>query len=350
MDSANPVGSSVHDAGEAIDKLGLLEQSNLPTEEQPTEEPAQQLDSEAEEPEQETPEAESKASEDTSADTDAGDDAGLELPDTLEALSEALGLEANGLDALKVNVKVNGATQEVTLADAVKGHQMEADYRHKTAELAEQKRGHEAEQQKLQEQWRQRFDSIQGLEDRLSELVGGSADLQRILDEEGTEAYTRAKIQHDVRQEALTHAKGERDKANQEAAQKQHGQIQAYLQGEQAKLAQSFPELSHPEKGPKIRTDMRTYLGGQGFSDGDIGGLIDHRMVLVVRDAMRYRALEKSKPATTKKLKALPKVLKPGAAGSGDQDKRDRGTALVQHAKKTGTVKDAARVFEHILR
>ena len=56
--------------------------------------------------------------------------------------------------------------------------------------------------------------------------------------------------------------------------------------------------MTHPEKGPQFRKQMRDYLSSVGFNNQEIDSVYDHRYVMLVKDAMSYRNLQKAKPQT----------------------------------------------------
>jgi hypothetical protein len=90
-------------------------------------------------------------------------------------------------------------------------------------------------------------------------------------------------------------------------------------------------------------------LQGKGFTQQDMKGIVDARIMDVLYDGYRYRALQKSKPAVTKKLKTLPKVVKPGAARDKGEINQDRRTAKVRRLAKTGSRDAAASFFEDLV-
>ena len=345
--NANPhVGSGVRDAAAVIEQSGLLEQSvevdadEPPVEQAPEETPATPEDGEP-----------APTPEDTPAEAEAESEPQEKLPDTLDGLAEAVGLSADEFaDHLNVPVIVNGETRMVTLAEARKGYQLEADYRHKTADLAESKRVFEAQTQQAVQSWQQRFESLNGLTGQLEKAVQEDAGaLDRILTEEGSEAYLAAKARVDQKKELLGHAKAEAEQATKRLQEEQLMFHETYLRDQNSLLVQKLPEIADAEKGPKMKALLRTYLQEAGFNEQEMGQLVDHRQVLVVRDAMRYRDLMKSKPSTVKKLKGLPKVQKPGAAPEKGDVARTRVTANLQRLKKSGSRKDAATLLEGIL-
>ncbi len=355
--NANPhLGSDVRDVAALIEQSGLLEQS-LTVDGEPPAEQAPEKAPATPEPET-TPEEEELALLDnegeqpeTSPEAEAEPEPQEELPDTLDGLAEAVGLSADEFaDHLNVPVTVNGETRMVTLAEARKGYQLEADYRHKTADLAESKRVFEAQTQAAVQSWQQRFESLDGLTEQLEKAVSDdTGNLDRILAEEGFEAHYAAKQKVDQKKELLLHTKGQQQRSAYEIQEAQRQKTETYLREQNSLLVQALPEIADTEKGPKLKASLRTYLQEAGFNEQEMTQLVDHRQVLVVRDAMRYRDLQKAKAPMLKKLKGVPKVVKPGAKPEKGDVARSRGAANLQRLKKSGSREDAAKLLEGIL-
>lgn len=121
----------------------------------------------------------------------------------------------------------------------------------------------------------------------------------------------------------------------------QQGQAQAAQQGlvaEQSALLAKLPEWRNSETRTKEQQTIARELASYGFNDAEIAGLQDHRMVLVARDAMRWRALQANKADKVQQVRAAPPVIKPGAKQ--DKGKADARTDLKQF-------RDAGRKGEH---
>jgi hypothetical protein len=95
-----------------------------------------------------------------------------------------------------------------------------------------------------------------------------------------------------------------------------HRQMQekamAEFVAEQGKVLQSrIPEFADPNKAREITGKIRsTASEAYGFSDQELGGIVDARHVLVLHDAMKWRELQ---AARTKQAPAAPKSIKPVA-------------------------------------
>ena len=321
---ANPETGAITDDQSAVAHVAGLLEPTEPTEQDREKKPkANQAEPEAEVEAEGEDAPEAEPSSEQEAETEPGEGEGEELPDTLEGLAEALGMEPDELAGyLKVPAKRGGKVEHVTLADAIKGQQLDADYRQKTMELSEQRRQLETQAQEATQRWQeqtQRLDTlIQSLEGNLEAEPTGE-QMAQLLETDPKE-YMRITARVKAQQERIDAAKKARDEELSKQEKQFNLAVQQYRSDQQRLLVEKVPELSDPDKLATFERNVATYLKGQGFTDQDVagffGGPFDHRHVLLVRDAMRYRALQNGKKGLGKRLQALPKVQKPGASPS----------------------------------
>ncbi len=116
-----------------------------------------------------------------------------------------------------------------------------------------------------------------------------------------------------------------------------HRQMQekamAEFVAEQSKLLQSrIPEFADPNKAREITGKIRsTASEAYGFTDDELGGIVDARHVQVLHDAMKWRELQ---AARTQKAPAAPKSIKPVARRSEPQQFVRK--KQIDAARKTG--------------
>lgn len=315
-EAVTPEEGAVVDESTAIERIsGLLE----PDEGSPEAQEPETSQVTREEPEASQVEAEAEAEPETPEAEPEGEDE--ELPDTLEGFAELLGVTPEDFAShLKVNAKVKGEVGQVTLAEAINGYQREADYSRQTMELAEQRRGFETQAQQANERWQSDFERLNTAIEQAESLLGGGKSPEELaqLLEENPQEYLRVQAHDQARQQALSKAKEERDKMLQEAEQKHKDELVRYRVHQQQMLVTKLPELRDQGKLQKFESETSDYLRTQGFSEDEVGaffgGAYDHRHVLILRDATKFRALQKGAKELPKKLKALPKVQKPGTA------------------------------------
>ena len=107
------------------------------------------------------------------------------------------------------------------------------------------------------------------------------------------------------------------------------------------------PEIADPRTGPRLRQDVHQGMAEEyGFSAAELNDLYNHRTILMARDALAYRRMQKAKPGTRAKPREKPVVMKPGAKQGRSFDAASRFAAKRDRLRRHGTLRDAAAVFE----
>jgi len=114
------------------------------------------------------------------------------------------------------------------------------------------------------------------------------------------------------------------------------------------KLSELIPEWNDAEKQPVLSRNIREYALNEGYEQGEIDGLIDARSVNVLLKAMRYDELQKA-DVKTKKVRNRPKMAKPGARRAKSDAAKRRKAELSKKLKRSGGVKDAAKLLEDLI-
>jgi hypothetical protein len=86
------------------------------------------------------------------------------------------------------------------------------------------------------------------------------------------------------------------------------------------------------------RKVISTVAKDYGFENKDVEQVYDHKLMKVLHDAYLYRQLQRAKPEASKKVVAIPKVLKPGSAEKTNTSSASDDAAL--RLKKTGRGED----------
>ena len=153
-------------------------------------------------------------------------------------------------------------------------------------------------------------------------------------------AYMEQQLQFQKDQQAFQEKVGymqQQAQANQET----HNQArQAYLAQEVEMLKGFHPELFDEQKGPEVKQQLVTQASeNYGFSPEEINGVMDHRHMRVLLDAIAYRQLnsEAGKKQVEQKVQAKQvrsTKRKVNAESAQRQKQRDR-------LKQTGNIEDA---------
>lgn len=272
-------------------------------------------------------------------------------PSTLDELAEALGWEGDKLFGLNAKVKIDGKEGTATLRDLVKSYQLDGHINQKLASVDTDRKALMAERDKFNSERADKLLKMDaGLKTLERALLGEfqSIDWQK-LSAENPAAYNAQLVSFQQRNAQL------QDIARQIAAEQQQYQAQIVdaqtkWLDEQRKLLQSkVPEWADESRRAKDRAEIATYLNSYGISNEEFEALGDHRWALVIRDAHDMAKLRKSKPAVLNKVKAAPKLIKPGSQQSKDvvtklAFNRERDTL-----RQTGKVKDAVAPLKRLL-
>jgi hypothetical protein len=271
---------------------------------------------------------------------------------SLTELAEGLGWDLDKVLDLEASTKINGKEGKVALREILKSHQLEGHLNQGLMKLAEERKGFEAETAR-------KVGEVQARVQQLNQAVGLA---QKILDGEFADTnwqelqrtdpaafqakYGAYKMRLDGIQQLnqMVGQESERVQAQQQAEHK------AYLD-EQGKLLESkIPEWSDAGKREKDVAEMATVLNeAYGITEQELKACVDHRQILLARDALRWQKLQKSKPATLNKVRAAPKLIRPGAQQSRTaQDGHDFKKGQ-EHLRRTGKVKDATPLLKKLL-
>ena len=81
----------------------------------------------------------------------------------------------------------------------------------------------------------------------------------------------------------------------------------------QSEILEHHADLRDPVKSKEFDQEyLNDFLPHYGLSSDEVKGIVDHRVLHVIRDAMAYRKLQASKPKTKAKMEGKPKLLKSG--------------------------------------
>jgi len=246
-------------------------------------------------------------------------------------------------------VKAAGEEREVTLNELIKSYQLGTDYTKKSQAVAEERKAVEAERQAVQEAKQMRDTYAQRLEMIEQMLVPQQQEENlEYLKETDPIGYSVKVAEMIQRDKQLAAVQAERHRINQQQEQDRQAQMQSVVAEEMQKLSSYIPEFTDPAKGEAIRNDIRAFGKQIGFSDNELAAVYDSRAVLTLYKAMQYDKLVASKPAITKKVNEAPKAIKSGVSKPRDSNAEEI-KKLKARARSSGSVRDAASVFERFL-
>ena len=298
---------------------------------------------EAQPTEQETEETETQEEASSEETVNPSDVPYMKTEEEQSELSESEDIQENSEEPI-YTVTIDGTNYEVTQDELIQGYQRNADYTRKTQELAAEK----AQSSDFVERSKKDVEAKLAKLDQLNQAAQAQlqqeyaqVDFEKLYEEDPVEA---ARLEHKMRK------KNEQLQQVQEQTQRlQMEEFNKYLEEQQKQMTVKIPEMTHPEKGPQFRKQMRDYLSSVGFNNQEIDSVYDHRYVMLVKDAMSYRNLQKAKPQIKKKAVNAPKVVKGGVSKSKGQQAAEAKRQQLSRLKKTGKVADAAKIFRSLV-
>lgn len=270
----------------------------------------------------------------------------------LETDDEAIEEDSDEQPISVVKLKVNGEELEKPLDEVIALAQQGVDYTKKTQEVAEQRKALEeyAQTIKVQEEaFQQQVQLQQALIGDVAELTAVDKQLaqfndvnwQELSDTDFVEAqklfFTYNQLQQ-KRSELATNLESKAQQVQQEQAKRMQERIE---KGKEV-LAKEIPNWS------RETTQELVAVGKEyGFTDDELGTIIDPRHVKVLHDAMQWRKLQKNSVVKNKVSQAKP-VVKPGA-----KDTKQEATSAKRQVRdalrKTGKSDLAQKLIEDMI-
>lgn len=237
-------------------------------------------------------------------------------------------------------VKIDGEEFEVTLDELRNGYQRQADYTRKSQSLAEQRKAYEANLQAVQAERNQYAQVLENMS------ANQNAELQRYeninwqeLKDSDPMEYMEKRLEYQEAKEKISELNNERYRVQQQNEAEMASVLQEKIQNEAELLVKQLPEYADPNS--TLKNDLRNYALGLGFSEQDVDGITDHRVVMVLHKAMLQDQVAKG----VKKAKPVPKVVKSGTPQTKTQKAKKAVQAKRERLAKTGNARDAADVF-----
>lgn len=242
--------------------------------------------------------------------TPPDDDAAIEYFD--DFIKQA-GVDPDAVLGLKYKLKIDGEEKDVSLRDLVKVNQLEGHVNKRSIEIAEQRKAFEQERA----QWQNAYQERVGMADAM--LNSTQTQLQQqmqALEQSGLAQQDPSQylMIKDQIVSAYQQAAAQRQNLVQQFQYTQQQLHQTLEQQASQVIRTNHPELADPASYNNALAEMQAYLKDSGVTEQNMRAIqLDPVVFSIVRDAQRYRALQKSKPQVTQKLRSAPTVGKPGS-------------------------------------
>ena len=246
-------------------------------------------------------------------------------------------------------IKVDGKDVEVTLDELQAGYSRQADYTRKSQVLAEQRKKADEELAATQQERQHYLSQLEQFNTQADAKIKefSSTDWTKLKEEDPTE-YMLKRDQYRELQDNKRMVEDEQKNLQLKSQQEHEAKWQEELGRQQDIMAQRLPEWVDPDKGPKLKQNIKSFAVKKGFTEQEVNSLIDARSVDVLHKAMLYENLLAAK-ISNKKTKVVPKVQKPGSPPTKGEISGDKLKAQRARLKRSGHVNDASKLIESLM-
>jgi hypothetical protein len=244
-----------------------------------------------------------------------------------------------------VTIKVGD--EVLPVEEVAKGYLRQQDYTRKTQALAEAKKTHEAEFEAVRAERQQYATQLTQLAEAIKQQTPEEPDWDTVQRETPDEfpAMWAAWQRHTQQTAKLEQA---RKAALEAVAKDQVKHLEALLETERTKLVDAIPSWKDETVATKERDTLFQYAQETGgYTEAELDGVYDHRVMALLRKAYLYDKGLKAKPAVQAKIAAV-KAATPGPASSTRKPPVSERVVAAKRLAKTGSIRDAAALFEQM--
>jgi len=243
----------------------------------------------------------------------------------------------------KFTVMVDGAEEEITLREALDGGIRTKTFYKRMNQLDNARKDLQTHAQTIVAD-RQRYDSmLSEAEELLSGILPAEPDWDKLFAEDPKAARELQK-QYDNYKGKITEIREKRLKAQRDQAERSVKEMEEYTRSEFPKFA-AHAKWRDKESMQKDINSMRKSALTAGFSEEEVGQVLDHRMLIVLLKASKYDRMMAAKPKPVSTTKT------PVSPGAGSKSTAQRGIIGAQKKlARSGSIDDATNVFAKIIR
>ena len=157
--------------------------------------------------------------------------------------------------------------------------------------------------------------------------------------------YMQQKMEYD---EAVVQFNQRASQMQQLRAQQQaqtQAQQDAFKQQQAQILAERLPDIVHPEKGDKLKSELFKVGSSYGFSEQEMASVTDARYILALNDALKWRRLQQKKTKAAKGTESTTPVVKAGAKRRASEGEAAAKKKQQQRLQKSGRIEDAINLM-----
>lgn len=238
-------------------------------------------------------------------------------------------------------VTIDGKEEQVKASELIAGYQRNQSYTRKSMALAEERKSFESERFSTSKEREEYASLIPRLRQALEVQEPNWAELKS----KNPEAYPAAWADWQQNQGKVQALRLEEQRlSTQKQAEFERARDQV-LTEQRNKLLEKLPSWRDPKVAVREAKEITSVLESLGFSGDDLN-VYDHRALLLARMAAKYQRGLSGKSQIIKQRSDEAPVVK---SGSGPAKKIRPGAEAQKQFNKTGSLRDAAKLFENFL-
>ena len=310
--------------------------SILQVQDTPEEGETQEVQKAEVEPEETEPQTETVETDEIELEAEADDDL---LEGEFEAeTDEAIQEETEAPEELH-QVKVNGEIKEVTYEELTRDYSGQAYIQQRMQDVAKLEKDLKSAQSEYSTKTQQILEFAKNMQE--APFVAPTPPSEELFETDPM-GFMKAKMVYDKEVSDYNAKVSKLQELHTERQKEQEVQLQEYTASQTKLLHEKLPELANPEKEAAYKAKLLKAGEYYGFKPEELSMVRDHRYVLTLNDAMKYRALvNKRKTANTKAGKTTTPTVKAGVKKRPGSVKAKQNEQALQRLKKTGKAEDA---------
>jgi hypothetical protein len=249
-------------------------------------------------------------------------------------------------------VMVDGEEREVTLEELKSGFSFQAHNTRTAQQLAEERKALQDESAEVAESRNKYAQRLTQVEEALARSAPQEPDWEA-LKKEDPQAFAVQFAEWQQHQTNLKAIEVEKQAVEAEQMEDFQKQLNDYRQAEGSKLIEMVPEWKDTDKLKADAAEIRAFALSRGFTDSELEKVVDHRAVLMMRDAMRYSKARKGgkrkMEARGKKKSAKGRTLPPGARRPRGKKPPRKAQEARRQFRASGSQRDAPEFLKHAL-
>ncbi len=249
------------------------------------------------------------------------------------------------------SVKVDGKTRQVSFQDLLDGYGYQAHNTQTAQQLATERTALETETVEVRQSREAYASALESVESALTAMQPEEPNWEE-LQEKHPESFAIEHANWQRHEKQVAEVRAEREKVQTEQVEDYTKQLREYRASEAVELLEAIPEWKDESKMKAGTADVAAYARSVGYSDEEIGQVMDHRAILIMRNAMlfeRSTAKGKAKVGTKGKRPGKGKTLKPGVSHAKKPKATKRAKDARRRLRQTGRVADATDFLKQVL-